>query len=182
MKKIILDACCGSRMFWYNKHHPNALYIDNRVLKKGFVDNRFNREIMPDIKADFRNMPFKDNSFKLVIWDPPHIIQKPNPKCRMTQTYGCLNKETWKDDLRKGFNECWRVLDKHGVLIFKWSDCDKWANSKCTHKEVLALFHTPPLIGQKVKWTKENQYATFWFCFMKYDNLTNNQLKGGDNK
>jgi len=29
MKKI-LDACCGGRMCWINKMHPNALYVDIR--------------------------------------------------------------------------------------------------------------------------------------------------------
>lgn len=29
-KKIILDACCGSRMFWFDKKNPNVLFIDNR--------------------------------------------------------------------------------------------------------------------------------------------------------
>jgi len=33
--KFILDACCGGRMFWFDKHHPNALYIDNRSVKAG---------------------------------------------------------------------------------------------------------------------------------------------------
>lgn len=26
--KIILDACCGSRMFWFDKHNPFALFVD----------------------------------------------------------------------------------------------------------------------------------------------------------
>lgn len=28
--KIILDACCGPRMMWFNKHHPSAIYMDIR--------------------------------------------------------------------------------------------------------------------------------------------------------
>ena len=28
--KIILDACCGSRMFWFDKHNPFALFVDKR--------------------------------------------------------------------------------------------------------------------------------------------------------
>ena len=26
----ILDACCGGRMFHFNKDHPNILYVDRR--------------------------------------------------------------------------------------------------------------------------------------------------------
>lgn len=28
----ILDACCGGRMFWFDKAHPDAVYMDNRRL------------------------------------------------------------------------------------------------------------------------------------------------------
>lgn len=31
MKKI-LDACCGSRMFWFNKDHPITMLTDFRGL------------------------------------------------------------------------------------------------------------------------------------------------------
>ena len=36
----ILDACCGSRMFWFNKEHENALYMDNRTLDTTLCDGR----------------------------------------------------------------------------------------------------------------------------------------------
>ncbi|MGT9596321.1 SAM-dependent methyltransferase, partial [Enterococcus faecalis] len=29
MKKI-LDACCGSRLFWFDKQNEQVLFIDNR--------------------------------------------------------------------------------------------------------------------------------------------------------
>lgn len=32
-------------------------------------------EIKPDIVADFRDMPFTDATFDLVIFDPPHLIR-----------------------------------------------------------------------------------------------------------
>lgn len=32
-EKLILDACCGSRMFWDDHNNPNVLYVDNRILK-----------------------------------------------------------------------------------------------------------------------------------------------------
>lgn len=30
MKNKILDACCGSRMFWFDKNNPNVLFMDKR--------------------------------------------------------------------------------------------------------------------------------------------------------
>ena len=99
--KFILDACCGSRMFWFDKKHPNVIFSDIREYDKGFIDNRPNRELHPDQIMDFRKLDFPDKSFKLVVFDPPHLIGKADG-CRMTRTYGALNKETWQNDIKRG--------------------------------------------------------------------------------
>ena len=36
MKKV-LDACCGSRMFYYNRQNKNVLFMDKRENMKPFV-------------------------------------------------------------------------------------------------------------------------------------------------
>ncbi len=69
MKKI-LDACCGSKMFWFNKENPNVLFADIRSETYKLCDGR-TLEVKPDIEADFRCMPFPDESFKMVVFDPP---------------------------------------------------------------------------------------------------------------
>lgn len=28
--KPVLDACCGSRMFWFDRHHPDVVFMDRR--------------------------------------------------------------------------------------------------------------------------------------------------------
>ena len=28
--KAILDACCGSRMFWFDRRHPDVVFMDRR--------------------------------------------------------------------------------------------------------------------------------------------------------
>ena len=67
----ILDACCGGRHWWWNKAHPLALYIDVRKVAPGSIDVRPNWECAPDELVDFRAMPFADESFSLVLFDPP---------------------------------------------------------------------------------------------------------------
>ena len=154
--KFILDACCGSRMFWFDKEQPNTIFIDNREYDKGFIDNRPNRELKPDMIRDFRTVAFDDKSFKLIVMDPPHLIGKPDG-CRMIKTYGALNKETQREDIKKGFDNCWRMLEDYGVLIFKWNEMQK------KKKEVLEILGKEPLFGHSTK----NYTNTIWFCFMK---------------
>ncbi len=38
--KQILDVCCGSRMFRFNKHNDNVVFMDNRVLHDRLCDGR----------------------------------------------------------------------------------------------------------------------------------------------
>ncbi len=160
-KKIILDACCGGRMFWYNKKHPNVMYIDKRVREKGFFGLRPNFEVQPDIVADFRDLPFDDNSFKLVVFDPPHIIRESDEEdAYFKKRYGCLRKDSWESDIKKGFSECFRVLEDYGTLIFKWSELS------VKLKDVVALSPVEPLFGHK----HGSRLKNHWLCFMKIPN------------
>lgn len=156
MKKKILDVCCGSRMFWFNKQHPDAIYIDKREYSKGFDKSRPNRELHPDMIMDFRKLDFPDKSFKLIVMDPPHLIGKED-SCNMIKAYGSLNKETWKEDIKKGFDEAWRVLEDDGILIFKWNE------SSIKRKEILEVIGIEPLFGHP----NGSKIPTHWFCFMK---------------
>ncbi len=158
--KFILDACCGGRMFWENKKHPNTIYIDNRLKEKGHINQpgkiNSSHSVVPDIQMDFRDLKFKDKSFKLVVWDPPHRTDFTKTSI-MAKQYGILNKETWPYDLGKGFKECWRVLEDYGILIFKWNE------KQIPAKKVLALFPVRPLFGHP----EGHKLKTYWFCFMK---------------
>lgn len=32
-EKTILDACCGSQMFWFDRNNPEVIFADNRQLE-----------------------------------------------------------------------------------------------------------------------------------------------------
>ncbi len=119
MDKVILDACCGSRMFWFDKKNSKTIFMDNRELEDTLCDGR-KLEIKPDIVGDFRDIPFQDNSFYLVVFDPPHLL-KVGEKSYMAKKYGKLT-DNWPNDIKKGFKECMRVLKPNGILIFKWNE------------------------------------------------------------
>jgi len=151
----ILDACCGSRMFWFDKENPNVLFVDHRFEEFTACDGR-SVKVHPDLVADFTNLPFKDNSFKLVVFDPPHDMYA-GRNSFTAQKYGNLNKDTWREDLKKGFEECLRVVDTYGIIIFKWNEL------RVTVKEILDVIETQPLFGHK----SGRQNKTHWMAFMK---------------
>ena len=154
--KRVLDVCCGGRMFWFDKQHPDALYIDNRALAKERLTNRQYFEIAPDALMDFRKLDLPDRHFSLVVFDPPHL-KRAAKTSYMAKKYGVLDKTTWRDDLRHGFAECFRVLKDSGVLIFKWSEIEIPLN------DILALTPRKPLFGH----TSGYRSKTHWVAFIK---------------
>lgn len=153
MKKI-LDACCGSKMFWFDKENPAVLFADIRDESHILCDGR-KLEIHPDVISDFTKMDFPDETFSLVVFDPPHMDSL-GENSWMAKKYGVLGSD-WRDSLREGFKECFRVLKTDGVLIFKWSDVDIKVS------DVLKLTERKPLFGHR---TMINN-RTIWMCFMK---------------
>jgi hypothetical protein len=158
MKKIILDACCGGRMMWFQKKHSSVLYTDNRIMSPKKFCNGATLEVAPDIVMDFRKMKLKARSFNLVVFDPPHIIKRGGKNSWMADKYGELNRKTWQRDLKKGFSECFRVLKIGGILIFKWSEFD------IPLKDILSLTSHQPLFGHR----SGKQQKTHWVTFMKF--------------
>jgi ubiquinone/menaquinone biosynthesis C-methylase UbiE len=78
LDKKILDACCGSRMFWFDKQNKDVLYIDKRyesLIAKDSSCKSGERiiDVFPDVVCDFTEMPFENESFYLVVFDPPHL-------------------------------------------------------------------------------------------------------------
>lgn len=158
----VLDPCCGSRMMWLDRKNPDVVFGDIRSEVLSVTDRSHGQEdgtrtlrIEPDTLMDFRALPFADESFSLVAFDPPHI-ERAGPKSWLRAKYGKLS-ENWRDDLRKGFAECFRVLAQDGVLIFKWNE------TQVKVGEVLALAPERPLFGH----LSGRKGLTHWLVFMK---------------
>ncbi|MEN3144626.1 class I SAM-dependent methyltransferase [Ochrobactrum sp. WV_118_8] len=156
----VLDVCCGSRMFWFDQSDPRAIFGDKRSERHILRDSSStggSRELViePDILLDFTDLPFDDNSFYLVVFDPPHLLN--NGKSGwLAKKYGKLG-QNWKDDIRAGFAECFRVLKNNGTLVFKWNE------HEIPVSELLALTHRKPLFGNR----SGKAMKTHWLVFMK---------------
>ena len=156
--KKILDVTCGARSIWFNKHHPNAIYCDRRTehYEQQFrTAGNCRLDIEPDIQCDFTDLPFDDNQFYLVVFDPPHLTDA-NETTWLVKKYGSLDRN-WKKMLHDGFAECMRVLKPNGVLIFKWSEIQIPA------EEVWKAIGEKPLFGHH----SGRKMNTFWGAFMK---------------
>lgn len=159
--KRVLDPCCGSRIFWFDRQNPDVIFGDQRK-ETIVVTDRSHREdgtrtlhVDPDQIMDFRALPFADGTFKLVSFDPPHLVRA-GPKSWLAAKYGKLS-ENWRDDLRQGFAECFRVLATDGALVFKWN------KTQVKVGEVLALTPHKPLFGQ----VSGRKGMTHWLVFIK---------------
>jgi len=74
----VLDACCGSRMFWFDRRDSRAVFVDKRQERHTLPDVSSAggaRELVidPDHVADFTALPFPSDTFALVVFDPPHF-------------------------------------------------------------------------------------------------------------
>ena len=162
--KYILDACCGSRMFWFNKKNTNAIFVDNRNFKDQAIWKSTKKDatryccVQPDIVADFRHLPFPDNTFWHIVFDPPHLI-KIGDSAWMSKKYGKLPAD-WEKYLRDGFAECWRVLRPYGTLIFKWNEYD------IPVQKVISAIGHETLYGHR----SGKQSKTHWMAFVKIEN------------
>jgi len=160
----VLDACCGSRAFWFDKADPRCLYVDKRtetivredmVRKDGTPWRGWTMDIRPDQEADFRDLPFPSDTFDHVVFDPPHTTFRESSY--MAKQYGTLRGTDWRDMLRRGFAECFRVLRPSGTLVFKWNEVE------IPVRDVLALTPERPLYGHK----SGKLSKTHWVAFLK---------------
>lgn len=161
-EKLVLDPCCGSRMMWFNSQDQRCLFGDKRsetiVVTDNSKGNHSGKRVLsiaPDTLMDFRSMPFDDETFPLVVFDPPHLVHA-GQRSWLAAKYGRLVGD-WRENLRQGFSECFRVLKPNGVLIFKWSEV------QIATKEVLALTPNSPLFGH----SSGKRMGTHWITFIK---------------
>ena len=74
-------------MIWFDKNDERALFVDRRELtdeaiwKSGEgVATRY-LSIHPDVIADFTELPFEDDTFYHVVFDPPHLCKISEAAC-----------------------------------------------------------------------------------------------------
>jgi SAM-dependent methyltransferase len=148
-------------MCWFDRDDPRAVFVDRRREQHVLVD-RSSRggqrtlSITPTVQADFRALPFRDGSFSVVVFDPPHFMRN-GQSGWMAKKYGVLDRATWRGDLQGGFSECFRVCRDGGTVVFKWNE------NEVALAEIIPLAPEAPLVG--TRFGKHQQ--SHWLVFMK---------------
>ena len=155
----VIDVCCSTRSFWFNKNDSRAIFTDKRneecPIRPDKSHPARNLIVAPDVVADFTDLPFPNETFWHVVFDPPHATF--GQTSVMAKTYGTLFGTDWREMLRVGFAECFRVLKPNGTLIFKWCE---W---EIPVKKILHLTPVAPLYGH----LSGKRSQTHWIAFVK---------------
>lgn len=154
----VLDPASGSRMMYFDRADQRVLFGDIRSEDHVLCDGRA-LSINPDAIMDYRDLPFPNESFSVIAFDPPHLVRA-GPQSWQAAKYGQLSRETWREDLTAAFTECFRVLKPNGVLIFKWNE------TQILVREILALTPHKPLFGHR----SGKASKTHWITFLKGSN------------
>ena len=145
---------------WFDPKDDRAVFVDRRreTVKGEWGSGSKGRRdlhINPDVLADFTSLLFPNESFLLVVLDPPHI-RRMEMLGKVSQTFGVLTPG-WEKMLLAGFSECFRVLKPGGTLIFKWCEAE------IPLALVLALTPEKPLFGHR----SGKKAQTHWCAFLK---------------
>jgi len=157
-KMKILDACCGNRTFWYNKKHPAVTYID---IKK---------DVDPDLIMDCRNTNFKEKTFDLIVFDPPHCSYSEKNKGLFKEKYGGYTSAGTRSFIKKSFIEFERILKKDGLVVFKW-------NTHCQKLNVILsmIKNFEVLFGHLTAYKTKHSSQTYWLLLKLKNSGPENQ-------
>jgi len=124
MNFLILDATLGSKRIyhgWDKKINENLVGIDirrgNFSYKTKSMWTTTKVDIEPTVLADMTFLPFRDHSFNLIVFDPPHTEFGLNSF--MNLVYGSWTQTHTIRTLRLCNEEFSRVLRPPGILILK---------------------------------------------------------------
>jgi hypothetical protein len=107
----ILDLSAGKRAVWFNKNHPDAVYLDKRS------------EVNPTLVCDTREIPAAAGSgYGLICWDPPHM--NCGPHSNMSKVYGYHTTAEILEVIERTGREAHRVSVPGALMALKWNTHD----------------------------------------------------------
>lgn len=111
--------------------------------------------------CDSRHLPFPDQTFDLLSFDPPHMCV--GPASHMAEAYGHWTTAEILDLVERTAPEAHRVAKPEALLTLKWNDHD------IKLPRILALLsqYWEPLYGQTTALREKHKSATTWTIFKR---------------
>lgn len=153
---VILDATAGNRMMWSNKNPPHTVFMDSEIKLR----------ISPHVFGTWEKLPFRDDAFRCVIFDPPHGFNRAgsglwdDPKG--TSWYGrTIRRARLVSGIYRGAREFFRVSQR---LCLKWSD------DEISLFKILGLIPRTWMEVRRARVGRKNRAhgnSTWWVTFVK---------------
>jgi SAM-dependent methyltransferase len=138
----------GHRAIWFNRLQAETVFVDIRP------------ETHPTVLADTTQLPFPDNWFDLIVFDPPHMTH--GEGSTMAKYYSAFPAEVIRDLVQKSGAEAFRVVKTDGLMAFKWNDHDVRLP-----RILLLMEGWEPLFGQKVAGRSLHRSGSYWVLLRK---------------
>jgi hypothetical protein len=144
----ILDMSAGYRAIWFNRLHPDTVFVDIRP------------QVSPTVIANTEILPFPNNVFDLVVFDPPHVVNGRGSK--MGETYGSFLADEIKQTIQKSSAEAYRCSTGNALMAFKWNDHDVRLG-----RLIDLMEGWEPLFGHQVATRHKHRSSTYWVLLHK---------------
>jgi len=184
---LILDATCGAKIFYKGRHKafsPEELvFMDVReglfstfnrrgkgrgdIRATEVIDGQEYIRIEPTKVGCVTKIPWPDQSFNMVIIDPPHAGRW-GKSSFMGALYGSWDRDTFVRKFYRANSEVYRVLKPGGVLFLKVQDNegrDKIAERLLTKFRLLLKI-------QQVNASGRTGHKTFWMIFVRQTRIS----------
>lgn len=145
----VLDCSAGLRGMWLDKHFPSAVYVDIRS------------EVSPDLVASSTCLPFHNETFDLILFDPPH--HNVGASGEWSLDYGVFTTAEILNLCRRTFPELRRVVKPAGVVLFKWNDHSIGLSRVMPDPETGLV----PLVAQRVAYHTKHASVTTWVTLVR---------------
>lgn len=120
--------------------YSKGVFYKNGIVKEPLFKSDLEPQLSDVIQANSENLPFNNERFKCIIYDPPFVISGKTYKnsdkdsCKISKRFSCYHSwQELKDNYTKTLTELNRILQKSGIIIVKCQNTISSGKQHWTH-------------------------------------------------
>lgn len=120
--------------------YSKGVFYKNEIVKEPIFKSDLEPQLNDVIQANSENLPFNNEQFKCIIYDPPFVISGKTYKdsdensCKISKRFSCYHSwQELKDNYTKTLIELNRILQKNGIIIVKCQNTISGGKQHWTH-------------------------------------------------